>query len=684
MMSAPTIRANPLDQALRYLSLGLSIIPIKPRDKRPALPSWKEYQKRPPTEEEIRGWFTQDSNLNLAIVTGGVSRVVVVDGDSAEAVGWLSAHHPSHVRTRTAKGAHYFFLHPGHEVRNGAKLGGMALDVRGDGGYVVAPGSVHPSGSVYEEEGEWYDIDSLPVFQSAWLGEKVAPLVNQQAALEKRVRAYLDRIPGEAEGNRDNQGFKVACKLVREFALMEDHAYAYLADWNLKNAPPLTEADLHRLISSAVKSGRATMGSKLDSPSQHQTWQPPAQEEAGASVDAGGSGSLQELLTRGTKNQIKKTPGNLAKILRLDPMWGPNLALNEMTRDVVYQGQVVGDTFVDWVQEVLEDHYGVPWGREEVQAKLLAQATLQTIHPVREWLKGLPTWDQVERIRQIPAVILRSEGSALEIQFILRTLVAAVRRAMEPGCKLDTVTVLVGPQGVGKSTFWRVLVGGQWFGDSPIDLENKDGFMVLHRRWFTELSEIDHATSTKAAERIKAFISSCEDTFRPPFGKSVGVFKRSCVLVGTTNRDGFLVDPTGSRRFWPIKTGVTIDTERLREWREQLWAEALDLYRNNVPHWLDVGLEGMRAEQAMAFETEDPWESQIDLALATLSRANRLLSMGLPLADILTTMGLPVAQQNRAASMKVAAILKNRGWRQERQWESGKVMRLWMPPGGES
>jgi hypothetical protein len=679
-MSAPELSQNILDLALRYLACGLSIIPIKTRDKRPALASWKEYQKRLPTEAELHSWFAGRDDLNLAIVTGEVSRVVVVDGDSPEAVAWINSHYPSPMRTGTAKGAHYYFLHPGHEVRNGAKLGGMALDVRGDGGYVVAPGSTHPSGSIYTEEGCWWDIDGLPVFQASWLGERIQPLVQPQAALERRVKAYLSRIPGEGEGGRDNQGFKVACKLVREFALTEETARGFLSDWNQTCNPPMAEEDLDRLINSAAKSGRATMGSKLEA----RTWSAPSDGAAGSSVDDGGSGNLRELLSHNDKGAIRKTPGNLAKILRLDPAWGPNLALNEMTRDVIFNGQVVGDTFVDWVQEVMEDHYGVPWGREDVQAKILSQATMHSIHPVREWLKNLPPWDQEERIRRIPAEVLKSEGASLEAQYIIRTMIAAVRRVMEPGCKVDTVTVLVGPQGVGKSTFWRVLVGGQWFGDSPIDLENKDGFMVLHRRWFTELSEIDHATGNRAAERIKAFLSSCEDTFRPPFGKAVGVFRRSCIIVGTTNRADFLVDPTGSRRFWPMKVVGPVDLVKLKLWREQIWAEALNMYQNNVPHWLDVGMETIRAEQAGAYEVEDPWEGQVDLALAILSRAGRHLSLGVQLADLMTTMGLPVSQQNRAASMKLAAILKSRDWRLERPWLEGRAQRLWFPPGGFS
>ena len=662
-MTAPEPSFTILDQALRYLALGLSVIPIKPRDKRPALASWKEYQKRLPTEAEVRNWFTTHPGLNLAIVTGAVSRVVVVDADNPEAVTWLGSHHPSPMRTKTSKGIHGFFLHPGHEVRNGAKLIGMALDVRGDGGYVVAPGSVHPTGAVYEEEGDWHDPDSLPTFQASWLGEKVQPLVKPQVALENRVRAYLDKIPGEPEGSRDSTGFRVACKLVREFALTDESALFFLGDWNARCAPPMSEQDLRRLVASAGRSGRAPIGIKLiEQPTHTGHWTPPVPAAPGTSVDEGGPGNLQELLSQTDKGAVRKTPGNLAKILRLDPEWGAYLALNEMTRDVMYRGQPVGDTFTDWVQEVLEDHYGVAWGRDDVQAKIVSQATLQTVHPVRTWLRTLPAWDGTERIRRIAPEILRTAGAEMEFQFIMRTLVGAVRRVLEPGTKMDTILVLVGVQGAGKSTFWSSLCGGQWFGDSPIDLESKDGPMVIGRRWCTEIPEIDHATSTRSAERVKAFISSSEDTFRPPFGKSVQVFKRSCFIVGTTNRDGFLTDATGSRRFWPIKVLGPVDLVTLAAWREQVWAEALNLSDAGAPHWLDAGMEAARAADAGTFEAEDPWDEQVEMAIGMIAKTSRSLSEGVTLAELMDGMGITVGQQTRGAAMKLAEILKRKGW----------------------
>jgi putative DNA primase/helicase len=478
----------------------------------------------------------------------------------------------------------------------------------------------------------------------------VQPLVKPQAALERRVQAYLDAIPGAPEGQRDNDAFRVACKLVREFALPDETAMAYLGQWNARCTPPLPATDLRRILASAVKSGSAAFGSKLES----QTW-----VDSAVPVDDGGPGDLRDQLVKTEKGGIKRTPGNLAKILRLDSRWGSHLALNEMSRDLLFKGKVVGDTFVDWVQEQIEDHWGTSWGRDDVAQKLFAQASLQIIHPVRVWLRGLE-WDRTERIHRVAQEILGSD-SPMATHYLRCTLVGATRRVLYPGTKMDTLPVLEGPQGLGKSTFWRTLAGPKWFSDSPINLEDKDGMMTLHRKWCTELSEIDHATGNKAAERIKAFLSSSEDVFRPPFGKAVQVFPRSCFMVGTTNREGFLVDPSGSRRFWPIKC-TKVDQTLLGEWRDQLWAEAMYIHSAGVPHWLDKGQEWLREGEAGQFEAADPWDEQIDTAVKARVLAGKDLSEGYSAAELLDQMGIPVAQQTRALEMRLTALLRKKEW----------------------
>lgn len=383
-------------------------------------------------------------------------------------------------------------------------------------------------------------------------------------------------------------------------------------------------------------------------------------------------------LHRNRDGGVLKVPANLAKILRFDPEWGSRLTLNEMSQDICHDGEPRKDHFVDTVQEWIQDTYHLNFGRDEIRAKLLAQCSQNPVHPVREYLQGLPAWDGVERLRVVPEKILHADPHPLNPQYIIRWAVGAVRRVMHPGCKVDTTLVLAGPQGYLKSTFFQVLAG-EWFGDSPIDLQNKDGYLVLHRSWITELGEIDHLTSIQSQERVKAFLSSRQDIFRAPYAASATVFPRTCILVGSTNQDGFLTDATGSRRFWPIKVTAPIEVDLLRSWRDQLWAEALSLEEAGVDHWLESSMDIMRESQARDFSADDPWEHMVKEAAETRVRAGRSISDGIPISELMDLMGLPKAQQTKGASMKLANLLRSIGWEQFRDSNPRTRSRLWRP-----
>lgn len=390
------------------------------------------------------------------------------------------------------------------------------------------------------------------------------------------------------------------------------------------------------------------------------------QDDSGLPTEAEGSEdhrSTWDRLHKTKDGKLLRVPANLAKILRFDPQWGPRLALDEMSRDLLHDWAPQREHFIDQVQEWVQDVYGLNFGRDEVRAKLLAQCSTNTVHPVRQYLKSLPAWDGVERIAKLPGMVLRAADDPLTAQYLLRWFVAAVRRVLRPGLKVDTALVLVGLQGYLKSTFFSTLAD-PWFSDSPIDLANKDGFMVMHRSWIIELGEIDYLTSFQSQEKIKAFLSSRQDIFRPPYASSVSVFPRSCILVGSTNREGFLADDTGSRRFWPVKVGGRIDVDTLGKHRDQLWAEAVDLERSGLEHWLDQAADSLRENQSDEFSAEDPWEDLVRTASETHVRSGNYLSDGISIADIMRLMGLPVGQQNKSASMKLAGLLKRMGWEQ--------------------
>lgn len=251
-MSTPT----PKQIAQRLRELGMSVIPVprprpgtrpgQPGDGKVPLLAWSLYQTRFSTAEEIDEWFA--TPMNLAVVTGAISGIVVIDADTREAVRWAVRHLPyTPWQTETARGFHLWYRHPGVRVPNQARIetrdGRLALDVRGDGGFVIAPGSIHASGVEYREAGDWSaPRDRVPVFWPGWLvratrqtSERRVPrpvAAQTDTPLIARARAYLSAIPQPEIGHgSDVAVLSAACRLVRGFALTATEAEQLLWDW---------------------------------------------------------------------------------------------------------------------------------------------------------------------------------------------------------------------------------------------------------------------------------------------------------------------------------------------------------------------------------------------------------------------------------------------------------------------
>jgi hypothetical protein len=219
--------------ATEYCERGWSVIPLA--GKRPTLASWKEYQSRRATEDELRAWFG-DKSANVGIITGRISGLVVVDCDSpADAEWWLKTYPQSPLIVHTGGGGvHiYYQMLREVEVRNRTKLCGRAIDLRADGGYVVAPASIHPSGRLYT----WasfgdYSLDEVPVFDPAWVADDCRRSTNSQSQTPIRnVRAWIRKIHAVSGQGGHNATFKVACKL-RDAGLRPEEALAELIQWN--------------------------------------------------------------------------------------------------------------------------------------------------------------------------------------------------------------------------------------------------------------------------------------------------------------------------------------------------------------------------------------------------------------------------------------------------------------------
>lgn len=251
------------------------------------------------------------------------------------------------------------------------------------------------------------------------------------------------------------------------------------------------------------------------------------------------------------------------------------------------------------------------WAPSKLNDALTSVSHERAFHPVRDYLESLPEWDGLPRLEELLIDYLGAEDSAYTRSVTRKTFVAAVARVMRPGCKFDYMLVLVGRQGIGKSTLFTRLAG-KWFNDSLSmgDMRDKTSAEKLQGYWLLEIGEL--AGFRKAeVESVKSFLSRQHDIYRPSYGRRTVEHPRQCVIVGSTNNDtGFLRDSTGNRRFWPVTvTGVSEDKA---PWNmddytvNQIWAEAVDAWKAGEKLYLEgkVAIEAQE-QQKLAMEADE-------------------------------------------------------------------------------
>ena len=329
------------------------------------------------------------------------------------------------------------------------------------------------------------------------------------------------------------------------------------------------------------------------------------------------------------KDRIANTFDNMATILACLDVWHGVFAFDELSGQIMmmrplphsrgnpklFSPRTIIDNDISNVRAWFNRH--LKWMRvtkSDVQDAIQAAARENIVSPVRHYLEGLPV-TSVERARAFLKEVLnlhfglRRFGvhpeTLIYSELVFRKfLISAVARMMEPACKADHVLILEGPQGAGKSTAVRVLIGEDYFADSLPRLDSKDASDFIRGKWGIELPELASVSKVEV-EQVKAFITRQVDKFRPAYGRCEETYQRRCVFIGTTNRTDYLRDETGNRRFWPIKIEKA-DIPAIARDRDQIWAAAVTLYRAGEQWWLTEEEAQLAKQQQMQRTVVDP------------------------------------------------------------------------------
>lgn len=345
----------------------------------------------------------------------------------------------------------------------------------------------------------------------------------------------------------------------------------------------------------------------------------------------------REDLAKSEGGKILRTLNNVMVALRQCGVWRGTFAWNQFSNRLMLMRAMPGTLMIegqfprevtdpdisnvtDWMQ-----HNGILVGSQITAEAMRVVAEDCAYHPVREYLTGL-TWDDKPRLDTWLMDHLGVVDTHLHRAFGARWMIGLVARVFEPGCQLDTALILESRQGFRKSTTLRTLAG-RWFTDHVPDLSTKDALEQLQGVWIVEMAELTSFNKAEA-QRIKSFLTTRVDRFRPSFGRVAVDHPRQCGFAGTINpgSNGYLRDETGARRFWIVSCGEgwdatsQVNITKLDAARDHLWAEAVHRYRANEIWWLDTAeLDANQAQAADLRQTDDPREPKIREFLKALA-----------------------------------------------------------------
>lgn len=346
------------------------------------------------------------------------------------------------------------------------------------------------------------------------------------------------------------------------------------------------------------------------------------EEDFGAPADDGDAWMTRLACDRNGNPKI--TAANLDLIFHNDPNLRNKFGYNGFRYAVTANDTLPWNAWAtcprDWtdpddasLRNYFDQVYGLV-GKGRISDMFVQVAMEHRTDDVRDYLERLE-WDEIPRVETLLVRYLKADDTPYTRAVTRKALAAAVARTMNPGCKFDSVLTLIGAQGIAKSMFVDIL-GGKWYNDSIQTFTGKEAQEQLRGSWLVEIPEVDRFSTKFDSAIIKQFITRRDDIFRESYGHRTASHPRRCIFIATTNNPEFLVDATGNRRWWVVCCHATskdrgVDMKELREDRDQVWAEAVALWRAGESLELDGDLADTAMQLQESAQSEDPWRGMI-------------------------------------------------------------------------
>ena len=582
------------DAAIEYAKKGFAVFPLKYRDK---VPLTRNGCKDATTDAaQIKSWWQKYPNANIGLATGAVSQnVFVIDLDIDEDRGidgyhsledWQREHgdFPETWTAITGRGGYHLYYRGNGKIKNRAGIID-GVDIRGNGGYVVAPPSIHKNGNRYEWE---YSPDE---FELAKADNNVMYFLNHD---DHRQSASFTMPNIVSAGQRNQMLFRFACMMQAKGASDQSVFAATMAENESSCSPPLTEQEVRIIVSSATKYDK---GKPI-----HIDSEGVATRESKDDVIGNPEWVLNFLDCNHDKDgnikSVKQFVHNFEIVMDKDDRFAGKIRFNEFAQQLYLCGNVPWekeDNCRAWSSHddsalfsLIQADYGLK-SRQDFADALKNVSMRNKFHPVRELLDSL-TWDGKEHIRSLLPEYLGAEDSDYTYQVMRLWMLGAVSRVYKPGNKFDYTIILQGSQGIGKSTFLKLMaLDDSWFNDSLDSLDSDKAVQSLTGSWIIELAELKSLARTAGGvESVKRFLTATQDKYRIPYERRADTFYRQCVFAGTTNKDDFLQDETGNRRFLIVQTGVkkpskSLFVPEIMDTIKLAWAEAVHIWKNEKP-----------------------------------------------------------------------------------------------------